>query len=604
MEAKPLHNKVVLLIDVARVAWVVAVTVPSCPSLSRTSRFEVWETDTPHKIRITFSLGCSVSIISFSHVTFSYPTTDVLTNVSFTCGTDERLCVVGPNGSGKTTLLKLALGELTPLRGHVDTPLSWDNHAPPTTVGDVIDAACHQVLKLRHEFDMLSHKLAFDVSAETARRFDELLARMTAMNGWELDTQLDKTLRSLGLGNIARDRPLNSLSPGQQERLHLAAVLLRGSPALVVDEPTNHLDTTAREFVIQTLTGWNGPVLFASHDRDFIDRAATGILDLDTTSWHAIATAAGQPTTNGIYRCNGTYSDYVQEKDTARSRHLQIHAHQQHDKQQLLQHRFSSETIGHRNATPRSEVRASKKYYADRAQTVSTRRINDDSRRLDRLTEVEVRKPRYDVITITFPDPTVVSTGIACSVRNVHIPGRLGPVSFELAGGEHMMITGVNGAGKSTLLRWIHTRQCLAAEASGTISAADSVFVPQELPRNKDELIPPEIWHNGIGDLGKGFLHPRLWATPLEQLSDGNKRRVQLALALAQQPDFLIIDEPTNYLDIDTIESLEAAIMSWHGTLIIATHDQWLIDTWNQAPADGEPHRQHITLTTNVASSQ
>ena len=545
-----------------------------------------------------------MSIISFSHVTFSYPTTDVLTNVSFTCGTDERLCVVGPNGSGKTTLLKLALGELTPLRGHVDTPLSWDNHAPPTTVGDVIDAACHQVLKLRHEFDMLSHKLAFDVSAETARRFDELLARITAMNGWELDTQLDKTLRSLGLGNIARDHPLNSLSPGQQERLHLAAVLLRGSPALVVDEPTNHLDTTAREFVIQTLTGWNGPVLFASHDRDFIDRAATGILDLDTTSWHAIATAAGQPTTNGIYRCNGTYSDYVQEKDTARSRHLQIHAHQQHDKQQLLQHRFSSETIGHRNATPRSEVRASKKYYADRAQTVSTRRINDDSRRLARLTEVEVRKPRYDVITITFPDPTVVSTGIACSVRNVHIPGRLGPVSFELAGGEHMMITGVNGAGKSTLLRWIHTRQCLAAEASGTISAADSVFVPQELPRNKDELIPPEIWHNGIGDLGKGFLHPRLWATPLEQLSDGNKRRVQLALALAQQPEFLIIDEPTNYLDIDTIESLEAAIMSWHGTLIIATHDQWLIDAWNQTPANGESHRQHITLTTNVASSQ
>ena len=545
-----------------------------------------------------------MSIISFSHVTFSYPTTDVLTNVSFTCGTDERLCVVGPNGSGKTTLLKLALGELTPLRGHVDTPLSWDNHAPPTTVGDVIDAACHQVLKLRHEFDMLSHKLAFDVSAETARRFDELLARMTAMNGWELDTQLDKTLRSLGLGDIARDRPLDSLSPGQKERLHLAAVLLRGSPALVVDEPTNHLDTTAREFVIQTLTGWNGPVLFASHDRDFIDRAATGILDLDTTSWHAIATAAGQPTTNGIYRCNGTYSDYVQEKDTARSRHLQIHAHQQHDKQQLLQHRFSSETIGHRNATPRSEVRASKKYYADRAQTVSTRRINDDSRRLDRLTEVEVRKPRYDVITITFPDPTVVSTGIACSVRNVHIPGRLGPVSFELAGGEHMMITGVNGAGKSTLLRWIHTRQCLAAEASGTISAADSVFVPQELPRNKDELIPPEIWHNGIGNLGKGFLHPRLWATPLEQLSDGNKRRVQLALALAQQPDFLIIDEPTNYLDIDTIESLEAAIMSWHGTLIIATHDQWLIDAWNQTPANGESHRQHLTLTTNVASSQ
>ena len=221
-----------------------------------------------------------MSIISFSHVTFSYPTTDVLTNVSFTCGTDERLCVVGPNGSGKTTLLKLALGELTPLHGHVDTPLSWDNHAPPTTVGDVIDAACHQVLKLRHEFDMLSHKLAFDVSAETARRFDELLARMTAMNGWELDTQLDKTLRSLGLGNIARDRPLNSLSPGQQERLHLAAVLLRGSPALVVDEPTNHLDIESKEIVEAAIMEFKGTVLIVSHDRYLLSKIPDRILEL------------------------------------------------------------------------------------------------------------------------------------------------------------------------------------------------------------------------------------------------------------------------------------------------------------------------------------
>ena len=102
--------------------------------------------------------------------------------------------------------------------------------------------------------------------------------------------------------------------------------------------------------------------------------------------------------------------------------------------------------------------------------------------------------------------------------------------------------------------------------------------LPQSLPRRGD--VPEEIWEEGIGEVGQGFVHPKYWATPVPELSDGNQRRVQLALAAAAHPDILLVDEPTNYLDLDAIEALEASLAAWDGTLVVATHDRWLIDNW------------------------
>ena len=138
--------------------------------------------------------------------------------------------------------------------------------------------------------------------------------------------------------------------------------------------------------------------------------------------------------------------------------------------------------------------------------------------------------------------------------------------------GDHLLLTGPNGSGKSTLMSSIHARDGLNAQSSA--------FVPQSLPQPVDELITEQAWTNGIGQAGKGFLHPQYWSVGIKDLSDGNKRRAQLALALASAPAVLLIDEPTNYLNLDTIESLEAAMQSWEGTLIISSHDQWLIKNW------------------------
>ncbi|WP_449224241.1 ATP-binding cassette domain-containing protein [Alloscardovia venturai] len=316
-----------------------------------------------------------------------------------------------------------------------------------------------------------------------------------------------------------------------------------------------------------------------SHDRDFIEKVATAILDLDTEPFQIYL----HPDTsaNGIVRCNGRYSDYLEHKAQAKLSHQTAYEQQNGEKSYLISHKHESEHVVHKNFNSKSEQSVSKKFFADRAQAVSTRRKNDDTRRLLAIEKSEIRKPRYDELIFKLPLPRRTTRGISVHVADAQVPGRLAPVSFDVRSGEHLLLTGPNGAGKSTILRWVHERRPITPNSRGVVNAESSVFIPQTLPQPTDELIDEKTWHNGIGEKGKGFLHAQYWTTPLSLLSEGNQRRVQIALAAAQCPSLLLIDEPTNYLDLDGIESLESALKNWPGTLIISSHDQWLIKNWN-----------------------
>ena len=326
-----------------------------------------------------------------------------------------------------------------------------------------------------------------------------------------------------------------------------------------------------------------------SHDRAFIERTATALLDLDPTPWRALAIFKGEPADFGAYRVGGSYSDYLRDKAAARSRHTAIHADQQAEKHRLVSHQRDSTVVGHARFKPRTEIRMAQKYYADRAQTVSKRRINDDSRRLSVLAAHEVPKPRYDQGEFSFPHPMRTTTGgtsphphamgIALAVRGASVEGRLAPTSFEACYGEHLLVAGPNGSGKTTLLEWI--ARGAPSGAHGCIDAASGVvLVPQVLPRPGDPLIPENAWYLGIREAGKGFVPPSAWNRPLGELSAGNQRRAQLAFAAQADAQILVIDEPTNYLDLNALESLEEALRRWTGTLVISTHDEWLITRW------------------------
>ena len=548
--------------------------------------------------------------ITLTDLSFSYTAEPLLDSVSFTVVNGERACLIGPNGCGKTTLLALVTGDLTPGRGSaeitgVEGGASGLRRAPDVltmtgTVGDYLDVATEPLRALSSRFDEVNAALATSPSPAEGRRlareFDELLARMEAADVWSLDARIEETLAGLGLAVLAGEdgkaRDLSTLSPGQRGRLELAATLLASPSVLVLDEPTNHRDAEASRYLSDVLRAFDGPILFASHDRAFIDETATVLLDLDTAPWQALLTATGGGVLPGVQRCAGGYADYLERKAAARAEHLHLHAAQQEEKKQIRAHRRSAEDIKKGGIRLKEATPFQKKFFADRASKTMTRRTRNDDRKMEALESREVRKPREYLLSMDLLPVGPAKGGVALAIRGAAVPGRLAPLTLDVRAGEHLLETGPNGAGKTTLLKWIATGSAPTVESSGTIDLGGRIaLVPQRLPALGDPGLDPETWEAGIGELGTGILHPSMWHRPIAELSAGNQRRVQLALAVAASPEILIVDEPTNYLDLDSIEALEGALADWNGTLLVASHDRWLLDHWAGERIELEPAR-------------
>lgn len=529
-------------------------------------------------------------VINLVNISFSYATVPVLNDVSLHVSDGERACLVGPNGCGKTTLLRIASGDLLAQRGKVEGTERERFRVPNVeqfdgSISDYLDVALRPLRAVADQFAEVTSRIGEGGAlGEWEQEYDQLLAQMTGFDIWSLDARVAEVLAGLGLMSFTRsgrNRELSRLSPGQRGRLQLAATLILKPAVLILDEPTNHLDAHTLSFLTQTVNSWGGPVLMASHDRAFIEDTATVIYDMDVEVFNALAKAEGAGETAGLYRCVGAYSDYLAEKARARTKYVELHAAQQDEARKVRRHRQAAGKISRGGVRLASAQGKAKKFFADRAAATATRRIRNDDQRLDTLAAREVRKPRNYELSFAFAQPAK-RAGVAVSVRLASVEQRLAPLSFDVVYGEHLLVTGANGSGKSTLLNWINSGQPPAdASASGTITRDKAVsLVPQHLPRIRDFGFTTEVWRGGIGKAGKGILHPAMWATPIPELSAGNQRRAQIAIALASVPTILIIDEPTNFLDLDTMQALEDALSKWTGTLIIASHDRWLIDHW------------------------
>lgn len=530
--------------------------------------------------------------IILENISFSYSSKPLLENINLQVGKGERACLIGPNGCGKTTLLRIASQDLLPEQGKVKiVGTNTEFFQVPAiehyrgSARDYLECALCPLRNIATQFQDATNQISQGVSAVHAeQRYDQLLALMSCFDIWSLEARLKEVLARLGLGVLTgsgRDRSLSSMSPGERGRLQLAVTLIMKPEVLILDEPTNHLDARAIDFLVETVNKWRGAVLMSSHDRAFIEDTATVIYDMDVALWNELTKATSSSQVNGLYRCAGAYSKCLAEKTSARRKHRELHAVQQAEKRLLRKHRQEASNIARGGVRLASAEGKAKKFFADRAAATAQRRMRNDDKRGERLNEKEVRRPRRYDLTFEYNQPATC-TGVAVAARRATVAGRLAPVSFDLSCGEHLLVTGANGAGKSTLLNWIYSGHPPAgAQSSGTITGERKVgLVPQQLPRENDPGFTSLVWENGIGEAGKGVLHPSLWTKPIPELSAGNQRRAQIALALATSPSLLIIDEPTNYLDLQAMQALEEALKAWTGTLVVASHDRWLINHW------------------------
>ena len=530
--------------------------------------------------------------IILENISFSYSSKPLLENINLQVGEGERACLIGPNGCGKTTLLRIASQDLLPEQGKVKiVGTNTEFFQVPAiehyrgSARDYLECALCPLRNIATQFQDATNQISQGDSAVHAEQcYDRLLALMSCFDIWSLETRLTEVLARIGLGVLTGsgcDRSLSSMSPGERGRLQLAVTLIMKPEVLILDEPTNHLDARAIDFLVETVNKWRGAVLMSSHDRAFIEDTATVIYDMDVALWNELAKATGSSQVTGLYRCAGAYSKYLAEKTNARRKRRELHAAQQAEKRLLRKHRQEASKIARGGVRLASAEGKAKKFFADRAAATAQRRMRNDDKRGEHLSNQEVRRPRSYDLSFELNQPAV-STGIAVAARHAAVAGRLAPVSFDLSYGEHLLVTGANGSGKSTLLNWIYSGQPPeSAQSSGTITGERKVgLVPQQLPQEGDPGFTSPIWENGIGEAGKGVLHPSLWTKPIPELSVGNQRRAQIALALATSPALLVIDEPTNYLDMETMQALEEAMKAWTGTLVVASHDRWLIDHW------------------------
>ena len=524
--------------------------------------------------------------------------THILTNLSFTVTPGQRIGLIGENGSGKSTLLHAVHGSLprgATTAGTIDTGSGSHRarvgllhqqapFAPTDTIGQALESAVAVERQVARDLEAAADpydEKAYATAIDLAERFDI----------WETDSRISATLAGLGLSHIPTDRPTGELSGGQQARLSLAWLLLNRPDILLLDEPTNHLDDAATTYLVSVLSAWKGPVLFASHDRAFLDTAASGIVDLDPAP-----SIVGED--GGVTRYTGNYSDYLAAREDVRVRWERQYRDEQAELKRLRAGVRDNHTVGHVGALPRTEGKLAKKFYADRNAKVVSRRVNDSRSRLEKLEEEQVRKPPKE---LTFAGLTASSMagatrepadGPVVVASGIVVEGRLPETSLTLNGTEKLLVTGPNGSGKSTLLS-VLAGQLTPDSGSLTVTGVRTGYLTQDValpdPHDRgDDRTVERAYRDLVGEeladevplSTFGLIHPRDESRPLVELSLGQQRRVALAVLLADPPEVLLLDEPDNHLSLSLVTALEEAIPDYPGAVVVASHDRWLRQRW------------------------
>ncbi len=505
-------------------------------------------------------------ILSCNNITKTFGTDAILSDCSFHIEEREKAAIVGPNGAGKSTLLKIIMGRLPADDGTVtiskDKTLGYlAQHQNLSSDGTIYD----ELLSVKKDIIALEEKIREteqQMKNTTGEQLDTLLDQYTKMNhqfelenGYAYQSEIVGVLKGLGFTEDDFSLPVNTLSGGQKTRVALGKLLLSKPDIILLDEPTNHLDMESIRWLENYLLGYNGSVIIVAHDRYFLDRIVTKIIEIENTH---------------VTVFSGNYTAYADKKKILRNMQLKEYLNQQRE-------------IKHQQEV----ITKLKQFNREK----SIKRAESREKMLDKLEVVDKPAEINDKMNIEL-NPSVISGNDVLSVSHLSKAfddnTLFTDISFDIKRGERVALIGNNGTGKTTILKIIN--DILPAD-SGEIKLGSKVtigYYDQEhhvLDPDKtlfDELQDayPDLNNTQIRNTLAAFLFTNDDVFKyIRDLSGGERGRVSLAKLMLSNANFLILDEPTNHLDMVSKEILENALNSYTGTVLYVSHDRYFINT-------------------------
>ena len=510
-----------------------------------------------------FFKGCDNMIeIGINKITKDYGFGPILNDINFEVKTNERIALVGENGSGKSGLLNIIAGTIKPDSGTIsirkNAKIAYlkqliENRNDNITVKDVLYEGVKDLMNLRDKLTEYEEKITNSTPNDIERlivRYTNLQTEFINMSGYEIDAKVEKVIKGFKIDKTILSRKFNSLSGGEKTIITLASIIISEPDILLLDEPTNHLDIDTLEWLEDYLRKYKGTILMISHDRYFLDEVATKIILLENKK---------------INIFHGNYTKYLKENEERINKEFKDYKDQQ--KQIKAMEASIKRLIEYGNI-------AKNEMFFKRAESIR--------KRLDKLEKLQ--KPiEKDSIPLQFRSTRSGNIVLGLNNININYPDKtiLKDASLKIFYQEKICLLGNNGSGKSSLVKYILTQ----SNNYGTNIKIG--YIPQEISfEDENKTVYEEAKDFFIGDethlrsaLSKFYFFKDNILKRLKNLSGGEKVRLKLFCLIQKDINFLILDEPTNHIDIETKEILESALKEYKATLLFISHDRYFINS-------------------------
>lgn len=504
-------------------------------------------------------------ILSCSHITKSYGTDEILNDCSFFINDNEKAAIVGNNGAGKSTILKIIIGELNADSGNVTVGkdktigylAQYQDLKSHNTIYEEVKLVKKDIIEMEQKLldyeKAMSHTSGDDLKA-LMESYTNLEHRFQLLNGYSYKSEIEGVIKGLGFTEEDFNKEVGTLSGGQKTRVALCKLLLEKPDIIMLDEPTNHLDLNSIKWLETYLLNYKGAVLIIAHDRYFLDKIVTKVIEIENTKCH-------------VY--NGNYSEFSEKKKQLRQAQMNLYIKQQSE----LKHQ--------------EEVIAKLRSYK---QEKFYKRAESREKKLANMELIDKPLDLDNSMTLTL-EPDCTSGNDVLSVEELSKAfdnlKLFQNISFEIKRGEHVALIGDNGTGKTTILKIIND---IIPADFGTVKLGTNVHIgyyDQEHHNLNDNKNLFEEISDAYPDMTNTKIRNTLAAfmftgddvfKMVSDLSGGEKGRLSLAKLMLSDANLIILDEPTNHLDMTSKEILETAINNYTGTVFYVSHDRYFIN--------------------------